>query len=67
MMAKPNRPDVIASLDQAATGFINIARLMGEYYQELVRCGIPVDLAYQLLRDAHRITLTPKAPPLEDE
>lgn len=43
--------DIIEQLDQLSTTLENIAEILGRYYRDLARNGIPYELAAILTRD----------------
>jgi hypothetical protein len=54
MPDEPERPDPVAAADQASAGLGTVARVMGQYFADLVDAGFERDEAMDLVRDWHR-------------
>lgn len=45
--------DVVIAFESFEASMSNIAKLMGSYFEELTKAGIPYELAGELVRDWH--------------
>ena len=56
---------MVAEFEQVETIAAQVAIVMAEYYKDLIKNGIPADLAYLLVQEFHRqwwIMMLPKKP-----
>lgn len=56
---------MIADFEQAEAATVQVAIIMGSYYKDLLKNGIPADLAYLLTQEFHRqwwVMALPKKP-----
>ncbi len=62
-MDKKNQ--IISEFEQVETGASQVALVMASYYKDLIKNGIPADLAGLLTQEFHRqwwVTMLPKKP-----
>lgn len=62
MSEETGKPDLVAMLDQLGTTLENTATVIGNYYQALVKSGVPEILAAELVRDFHKYWVTKQSP-----
>ena len=56
---------MVAEFEQVETASAQVAQVMASYYKDLLKNGVPVDLAYLLTQEFHRqwwIMVLPKKP-----
>ncbi len=59
MTTEHNELDLVAQLDQLNTSMENISAIMGNYYQSLIKAGVPEPLVFDLVRDYHKRMIYP--------
>ena len=56
---------IVAEFEQVETASTQVAQVMASYYKDLLKNGIPMDLAYLLTQEFHRqwwVMMFPKKP-----
>ena len=56
---------LVADFEQVETATVQVSIIMGSYYKDLLKNGIPADLAYLLTQEFHRqwwVMVLPKKP-----